>query len=61
MLEAFCFRETICKIYEVGEDERQPYIAVQRIHGAPLGGLQQAQRSSRGSHAAARAGGAWVV
>lgn len=32
----------ICKIYEVGEVEGQPYIAMQLIRGSSLGGLQQA-------------------
>lgn len=32
----------ICKIYEVGEVEGQPYIAMQLIHGSSLGGLQSA-------------------
>lgn len=31
----------ICKIYEVGEVEGQPYIAMQLIHGSSLAGMQQ--------------------
>ncbi len=30
----------ICKIYEVGEVENQPYITMQLIHGSSLAGLQ---------------------
>lgn len=32
----------ICKIYEVGEVEGQPYIVMQLIHGSSLSGVQQA-------------------
>ena len=31
----------ICKIYEVGEVEGQPYIAMQIIQGSSLSGLQE--------------------
>lgn len=34
-------RDNICKLYEVGEVEGQPYIVMQLIHGSSLLGVQQ--------------------